>query len=136
VDVAADLGLRRQDLHLFGDIIAKLKTTVPADLPGKLILVSAMTPTEAGDDDDSAGDDDDSASEWTPDAASEVDDDGDGWMVCEGDCDDADASILPGIDEACDGLDSNCNGLIPSDEVDEDEDGQWGCEGDCQGALP
>jgi hypothetical protein len=85
----------------------------------------------AGDDDDSAGDDDDSASEWTPDAASEVDDDGDGWMVCEGDCDDADASILPGIDEACDGLDSNCNGLIPSDEVDEDEDGQWGCEGDC-----
>jgi len=49
VDVAADLGLRRQDLHLFGDIIAKLKTTVSADLPGKLILVSAMTPTKAGE---------------------------------------------------------------------------------------
>ena len=48
VDVAEELGLRREDLHLFGDIVAKVKTSVPAELPGRLILVSAMTPTKAG----------------------------------------------------------------------------------------
>jgi len=49
VDVAEELGLRREDLHLFGDIVAKVKASVPAELPGRLILVSAMTPTKAGE---------------------------------------------------------------------------------------
>lgn len=48
-DVAAELGIPRSDLHLFGDIVAKLKGEVPTELPGKLILVSAMTPTKAGE---------------------------------------------------------------------------------------
>ena len=47
--VAEDLGIPRSDLHLYGDIIAKLKTEVSEDLPGKLILVSAMSPTKAGE---------------------------------------------------------------------------------------
>jgi len=42
----------------------------------------------------------------------EVDDDGDGYMVCEGDCDDNDGSIHPGAKELSDGKDNNCNGLI------------------------
>ena len=49
VDVAADLGIAQGDLHLFGDIVAKLKGAPPTELPGKLILVSAMTPTKAGE---------------------------------------------------------------------------------------
>jgi len=48
-EVAADLGIARSDLHLFGDIVAKIKGEAPTDLPGKLILVSAMTPTKAGE---------------------------------------------------------------------------------------
>ena len=83
----------------------------------------------AGDDDDSAGDDDDSAS--TSPASEELDLDGDGWFLCEGDCDDEDPLVMPGIDEACDGIDSNCNGELPENEIDADGDGQWGCEGDC-----
>jgi hypothetical protein len=57
-------------------------------------------------------------------------------MICAGDCDDDNASVLPGIDELCDGIDSNCNGEIPQDEEDADDDGQMGCEGDCNDADP
>ena len=31
----------------------------------------------------------------------------------------------------CDGLDNNCDGIIPSDELDADADGFAACEGDC-----
>ncbi|MFC1890527.1 putative metal-binding motif-containing protein, partial [Thermodesulfobacteriota bacterium] len=44
--------------------------------------------------------------------ADEADDDSDGFMVCEGDCDDTSALIYPGADEVCDGLDNDCaNGI-------------------------
>ncbi|MEE2828127.1 MAG: formate--tetrahydrofolate ligase, partial [Myxococcota bacterium] len=49
VDVAAELGLPPERLHLFGDIIAKIKGPTPDELHGKLILVSAMTPTRSGE---------------------------------------------------------------------------------------
>jgi hypothetical protein len=42
----------------------------------------------------------------------ESDADGDGVMVCAGDCNDADAAKNPYADEVCDGLDNNCNGEI------------------------
>jgi len=60
----------------------------------------------------------------------EADLDGDGFMACEGDCDD-DPSTYPGADEVCDGKDNDCDGILPDDETDEDGDGQMPCEGDC-----
>ncbi len=45
--------------------------------------------------------------------------DGDGVDTCSGDCDDADPTVFPGAEEACDGVDNDCD-----DVVDE------GCAGD------
>ena len=36
----------------------------------------------------------------------------DGHVATDGDCDDADAAVFPGADEACDGADNNCDGAI------------------------
>ena len=51
VDVAAGLGIRREHLTLYGDDKAKVSLAARANgrAPGKLILVSAITPTDAGE---------------------------------------------------------------------------------------
>ncbi len=41
-----------------------------------------------------------------------LDDDGDGFTVGQGDCDDSDAAINPSAEEACNGLDDDCDGDI------------------------
>lgn len=41
---------------------------------------------------------------------SPLDQDGDGWSGCEGDCDDADKATHPGADELCDNADNDCGG--------------------------
>jgi len=46
------------------------------------------------------------------------------------DCDDGAASVHPGATEICDGLDGDCDGVIPADEIDGDLDGASTCEGD------
>ena len=44
--VAKSLGIARKDLHLYGDYMAKVK---PASGDGKVILVTAINPTAAGE---------------------------------------------------------------------------------------
>ena len=61
--------------------------------------------------------------------------DSDGWDVTE-DCDDHDATIHPGAEEGCNGVDDDCDGVIPQDEEDSDGDGYRVCDGDCDDDQP
>ncbi len=65
----------------------------------------------------------------------ETDADGDGWGLCEGDCDDTDPNIHPGAEEICNGKDDNCNGFI-DEGFDQDNDGWTTCGGDCDDTNP
>ncbi|MBM4365891.1 MAG: putative metal-binding motif-containing protein [Deltaproteobacteria bacterium] len=56
------------------------------------------------------GSDDSKDTEDSIDVVAQDDEDGDGYSVSEGDCDDNDATMNPGASEICDGLDNNCNG--------------------------
>ena len=56
------------------------------------------------------------------------DEDGDGYSIEAGDCDDGDASVHPAATEVCDGLDQNCN-----DEVDEGLTSTWYADSDADG---
>ena len=59
-----------------------------------------------------------------------VDQDGDGVSVCQGDCDDTNPKMHPGLAEACDGLDNDCNGMT-DEGFDKDNDAWTTCGGDC-----
>ena len=65
---------------------------------------------------------------------SEADEDGDGFSIADGDCDDGDAGINPGADEVCNGRDDDCDGDVPGDETDADYDGFRLCDEDCDDA--
>jgi MYXO-CTERM domain-containing protein len=71
----------------------------------------------------------------TPAFADGEDHDNDGYSVEEGDCDDQDATVHPNADEGCDGLDTDCDGVIPAEELDGDGDGVSLCAGDCDDAV-
>ncbi|MEL0457547.1 CARDB domain-containing protein [Flavobacteriaceae bacterium SZ-1-7] len=64
----------------------------------------------------------------------EQDLDGDGFSICQGDCNDYDSTIYPGAVEIEDGKDNNCDGIIPLNEIDNDKDGYTEYEGDCNDA--
>ena len=59
-----------------------------------------------------------------------VDADEDGWSVDCNDCNDQDATVNPGVEEVCNGIDDNCNGAI-DEGFDNDADGYTSCNGDC-----
>ena len=63
-----------------------------------------------------------------------TDGDADGWVACL-DCDDANPLRNPGLAEACDAIDNDCDGLIPPEELDGDGDGYLSCA-DCDDADP
>ncbi len=50
-----------------------------------------------------------------------------GHLTDDSDCDDSEAAMHPGHVELCDGLDNDCDGVVPVDEVDADGDGIYDC---------
>lgn len=66
----------------------------------------------------------------------DYDADGDGYTVCNGDCDDNNPEIHDGAEEICDGLDNDCDGQVGLAELDEDSDGYYECNGDCDDQDP
>ncbi len=64
-----------------------------------------------------------------------ADSDGDGWGdPC--DCQPLNAAAYPGVPEVCDGLDTDCNGVMLLAEADADGDGWPVCLGDCADNNP
>jgi len=68
-----------------------------------------------------------------------TDADNDGFAIEGGtcgpvDCNDGNDTINPGASEVCNGIDDNCDGVVPSTELDGDGDGFRGCAGDCNDA--
>lgn len=59
---------------------------------------------------------------------------GAGWLLSSTDCRDANPAVFPGAAETCDGLDTDCNGIVPATETDDDGDGFAECQGDCADA--
>ncbi len=54
-----------------------------------------------------------------------------GHVADDTDCDDGDAAVHPDAEEACNGVDDDCDGDVPADEADADGDQYRVCEDDC-----
>ena len=65
--------------------------------------------------------------------------DGDGFRLCDGDCDDGNQDVYPGAPQICDALNNDCGhpswpGLTATNEFDDDTDTFTECAGDCDDA--
>lgn len=69
-----------------------------------------------------------------------LDNDGEGYTGCAGDCDDANPAVYPGAPQICDGINNNCNEptwpAVPANEADADHDGWPICASDCNNNDP
>jgi len=61
-------------------------------------------------------------------ALSDLDEDGDGSTVGEGDCNDTDSSVYPGATEVANGVDDDCDDIIDETTSAYDDDGDCFCE--------
>ncbi|MDP2314463.1 MAG: putative metal-binding motif-containing protein [Pseudomonadota bacterium] len=59
-----------------------------------------------------------------------VDEDGDGFLVSEGDCDDSDPALNPGAEELCDAVDNDCDSEVDNDATDATD---WYADADADG---
>ena len=59
-----------------------------------------------------------------------IDDDGDGWSVDCGDCNDDDPTVNPDVIDICDGIDNDCDGEEGEPEICDDE-----IDNDCDGLI-
>ncbi len=57
------------------------------------------------------------------------DEDFDGVSPCDGDCDDHDTAVHAGLAEVPDGKDNDCDGVVDEDTAAYDDDGDGACEG-------
>ena len=88
--------------------------------------------TDLDDDDDGISDADEEAAGTDP---LSDDTDGDGEQD-DTDCAPLDGAVFDGADELCDGIDGDCDGVVPTDEADLDGDGVRPCDGDCDDLDP
>ena len=58
-----------------------------------------------------------------------------GYVTANNDCKDYNDQIHPGAPESCNGIDDNCDGVVPWNELDLDGDGWRICAGDCNDLI-
>lgn len=80
--------------------------------------VSGPSSTDTAGPSDDTGDP--SSGEGEPPDPELSDDDLDGYTEAEGDCDDDDAGVRPGLPDGCDGIDNDCDDDIDEDAREED----------------